>query len=660
MPQAQTYQSEFTGLEMDARFTAVAQLTDALEALTAVVAQKYVKPASGIPSTDMDADVQAALAKANTAVQSLADYYTKSEVDQLLAAINGMEYVDVAALPTASASTMGKIYLVGPDGSGYYSYYYTSYDGSAYSWVGPLGTTQISLANYATKAELSQLDQKLDGFHLVLSETSGGSTWKYSDFFPLKGGIEYTFALTLGAPSGTSAVYLNLFDTNDTQAFTNNKSVASTSNSYSFTYTPAANVSVRLGIYSSNTRDITTTVTSGVYDSALLQNMNAIGQVTTFLQSRLGQNFIPAIEKTYINYDSATDKITIPRQVVILFNNSYLSPNSGTNVELSLASLSTSAVKIVYDTSDSSFKAIAYNTNNSATQITIAGIRKHNNTYPDSGAISSLFPWSWDGKPYKITVPEVINRGLTRGVNHRGWIDCPENTLPAYKESKRRGFVYVETDVEFTSDDVPVLLHDSTINRTARNADGSSLSETVNIADITYDEALEYDFGIYKGAAFAGTKIPTLEQFVQLCRNIGLYPHIEIKSGFTAAQHKKCFDIVAGYGMAKNVIWTSFDATALASIAALDEYARLCYIVYSINSTAITTAKGLRTGKNDVYIGTNTYTPAELELAMADNFPISVWTINSKATIQALPAMVSSVTSDNLDASVILYEDSLS
>ena len=179
MPQAQTYQSEFTGQEMDARFAAVAQLTAALEALTTVVAQKYVKPASGIPSTDMDADVQAALAKANTAVQSLADYYTKSEVDQLLAAINGMDYVDVATLPTASASTMGKIYLVGPDGSGYYAYYYTSYDGSAYSWVGPLGTTEISLANYATKAELSQLDQKVSykkGGDLPVNVTS--ANWK--------------------------------------------------------------------------------------------------------------------------------------------------------------------------------------------------------------------------------------------------------------------------------------------------------------------------------------------------------------------------------------------------------------------------------------------------------------------------------------------------
>lgn len=162
MAQELTYQSEYTGQQMDAKFGAVAQLQEAVTELQTAVAAKYSKPADGIPSTDMDADVNAALAKANSAIQSLADYYTKSEVDALIATINGQQYVDVSSLPTASASTMGKIYLVGPDASGYYSYYYTSYDGSAYSWVGPLGTTQISLANYAAKSELNQLDQKVD------------------------------------------------------------------------------------------------------------------------------------------------------------------------------------------------------------------------------------------------------------------------------------------------------------------------------------------------------------------------------------------------------------------------------------------------------------------------------------------------------------------
>lgn len=45
----------------------------------------------------------------------------------------------------ASASTLGKIYLVhnGTD----YDRYFTSYDGSTYSWVA-LGTTSLNLTNY--------------------------------------------------------------------------------------------------------------------------------------------------------------------------------------------------------------------------------------------------------------------------------------------------------------------------------------------------------------------------------------------------------------------------------------------------------------------------------------------------------------------------------
>lgn len=173
MPQAQTYQSEFTGQEMDARFTAVAEIAAQLQSL----------------------------------VLGLADYYTKSEVDQLLAAINGMEYIDVATLPTASADTLGKIYLVGPDGSGYYAYYYTSYDGSAYSWVGPLGTTQISLANYATKDEFNQLDQKTD---LLTDETSVQSPNLFNKVTVTEGdtGISKNSGNTFGYSGGVGSDFI--------------------------------------------------------------------------------------------------------------------------------------------------------------------------------------------------------------------------------------------------------------------------------------------------------------------------------------------------------------------------------------------------------------------------------------------------------------------
>ena len=143
-----------------ARTNIGAAAASALSALETAIAAKYSKPSGGIPETDLASAVQSALALARTSIQSLADYYSKTEVDALLEAVGSEQYVDVTALPTASASTLGKIYLVGPDANGFYDRYYTSYDGSTYSWVAA-GNTEINLANYATKEELSQLRQEV-------------------------------------------------------------------------------------------------------------------------------------------------------------------------------------------------------------------------------------------------------------------------------------------------------------------------------------------------------------------------------------------------------------------------------------------------------------------------------------------------------------------
>ena len=105
-----------------------------------------------------------------------------------------------------------------------------------------------------------------------------------------------------------------------------------------------------------------------------------------------------------------------------------------------------------------------------------------------------------------------IGEAFVKSVNHRGYGDAPENTLPAFIMSCKKGFEYVECDVALTSDGIPVLLHDDTINRTARNADGSQLSEDVNIKDITYAQAVSYDYGLWKSTEYAGTQIPTFAE----------------------------------------------------------------------------------------------------------------------------------------------------
>lgn len=197
-----------------------------------------------------------------------------------------------------------------------------------------------------------------------------------------------------------------------------------------------------------------------------------------------------------------------------------------------------------------------------------------------------------------------------KSVNHAGWYEAPENTLPAYKASKQHGFYYVETDVSFTSDNIPVLLHDNTINRTGRNADGTEISETINIYDITFEQAQAYDFGIYKSSEYAGTKLPSLEQFILLCRNLGLHPYIELKSSYnyTQAQIESCVDIVKRYGMKDKVTWASFSNTYLGYVKNYDDSARLGYIVSSVTADSITNALALKTANNEVFIHSVSYT----------------------------------------------------
>lgn len=70
-------------------------------------------------------------------------------------------YNDVTYTGTlaASSDTKGPVYYVA-DGNGNATRYMVSQSGSTYSWLA-IGTTEIDLSQYATKAELNQLDQEI-------------------------------------------------------------------------------------------------------------------------------------------------------------------------------------------------------------------------------------------------------------------------------------------------------------------------------------------------------------------------------------------------------------------------------------------------------------------------------------------------------------------
>lgn len=252
-----------------------------------------------------------------------------------------------------------------------------------------------------------------------------------------------------------------------------------------------------------------------------------------------------------------------------------------------------------------------------------------------------------------------------RSINHRGWnYGAPENTLPAYRLSKKNGFDFVECDVRWTSDHMPVLLHDVTINRTARNADGSAVSETINIADISYETALTYDFcGNY--TAYAGTKIPTFEEYISLCRDIQLHPYIEIEEEIFEWQAIILMDIVRKYGMENHVTWISFTHNSLLRIIEQNPRSRVGYLRMATHTdveTELHMVGLLKTGYNEAFLNLaynnaslNDYADRAFELEI----PVEVWCPYTEDEILSLPPYISGVTTDYLIAHEVLYNNNL-
>ena len=104
---------------------------------------------------------------------------------------------------------------------------------------------------------------------------------------------------------------------------------------------------------------------------------------------------------------------------------------------------------------------------------------------------------------------------------HRGAMEThPENTIPAFQEALRLGAHMIEFDVQLSKDGYLVIMHDATLDRTT---DGSG-----KVASKTLSELKDLDCGSWKAAKFNGTKIPTLDEVLEIMpKNVWLNVHLK-------------------------------------------------------------------------------------------------------------------------------------
>lgn len=89
-----------------------------------------------------------------------------------------------------------------------------------------------------------------------------------------------------------------------------------------------------------------------------------------------------------------------------------------------------------------------------------------------------------------------------RGASH----DAPENTLAAFRLAWSQGADAIEGDFWLSKDGHVVCVHDESFQRTA--------GVDRKVGDLTLAEVKALDVGAMKGAAFAGERVPTLEEIL--------------------------------------------------------------------------------------------------------------------------------------------------
>jgi len=142
----------------------------------------------------------------------------------------------------------------------------------------------------------------------------------------------------------------------------------------------------------------------------------------------------------------------------------------------------------------------------------------------------------------------------------------PENTMAAFRGAVEMDAEMIELDVMLSKDGIPVVFHDATLDD---HTDG-----TGRLGDYTLKQLQELDAGSWFDSAYAGEKIPTLEEVLAFASGkIAL--NIEIKTEAVSDEiqggvEEKSLELVKKYGMEKHVLFSSFDYRSIAHLKALD------------------------------------------------------------------------------------------
>jgi len=154
-------------------------------------------------------------------------------------------------------------------------------------------------------------------------------------------------------------------------------------------------------------------------------------------------------------------------------------------------------------------------------------------------------------------------------LGHRGYKELyPENTLLAFRKAFEAGANGVEYDVRESSDGIPVIIHDDSLERLT--------GHKIMISESTVPD-------IKKHLIDGKEEVPTLEEALKIFPE-NSFNNLEVKELNVAV---KSYEYVKKYGSTENTLFSSFIPESLEEIRKCDENAKLGLLMGSDDLEAV-------------------------------------------------------------------------
>jgi glycerophosphoryl diester phosphodiesterase len=234
-------------------------------------------------------------------------------------------------------------------------------------------------------------------------------------------------------------------------------------------------------------------------------------------------------------------------------------------------------------------------------------------------------------------------------IGHRGSSAlAPENTLAAFAHAIKDGADGIEFDVHLSRDNVPVVIHDATLTRTA--------NLKVSVSDLSSHELCRTEVGSWFNRRFPllsrkeyqEATLPSLESVFELFSNSPGLLYLEMKA--EGASHKAlasvCVTLIRQYSLAARVVVLSFQLAALAQVKILDPGIRTGALFQprvkqptSILKRMAVVKKALDCGADEIALHHSLVTRAVVESASQSGLPCVVWTVEHPRWISRAKAL---------------------